>query len=75
MRLLVPLALADWLCFCLVLAVLAKGLTVGLAINGAESVSREVAVGFSGCSLWKVIMSLQRCWMANAGFQVFFSSE
>ena len=59
-RLLVPLVLAGRPCFCLMLAS-ALGLTVGLTIGGAESIGREVAVGFFGCSLWKVVMSLRRC--------------
>ena len=50
------------------------GLTVGLAIGGAVSIAGEVAVGLSGCSLWKELMGFLRCWTAEAGFQVFFSS-
>ncbi len=47
-RLLVPLALAGRPCFRLVIE--ASGLIVGLAIGRAESISGEVAVGFSGWS-------------------------
>ena len=65
-RLLVPLALAGRPRFRLVLAS-ALGLTVGLAIGGAESIGGEVAVGFSGWSRWKVLMSLRRCSTAKAG--------
>ncbi len=50
------------------------GLTVGLAIGGAESMGGEVAVGFSGWSRWKLVMSLRRCITAEVGSQVFFSS-
>ena len=46
-RLLVPLALASQPRFCLMLVTSALGLTLGLAIGGAESIGREVAVGFS----------------------------
>ena len=53
---------------------LAVGLIVGLAFGGAELVGGEVAVGFSGCFLWKVLTNLQRCWMADAGSQMFSSS-
>ena len=52
----------------------APGLTVGLAVGGAVSTGVEVAVGLSGFSLWKVLTSLRRCWMAEAGSQVFSSS-
>ncbi len=45
-RLLVPLTLAGRPRFLLVIE--ASGLTVGLAIGGAESIGEEVAVGFSG---------------------------
>ncbi len=72
-RLLVPLALAGRPHFRLVIE--ASGLTVGLAIGGAEFIGGEVAVGFSGWSRWKVLMSLQRCSTAEVGFQVFFSSR
>ncbi len=42
----IPFALACWPRFRLVLE--ASGLIVGLAIGGAESIGREVAVGLSG---------------------------
>ncbi len=45
-----PLALAGLPRFRLVLEASALGLTVGLAIGGAESMGGEVAVGFSGWS-------------------------
>ncbi len=53
--------------------VLALGLTVGLAIGGAESMGGKVAVGFFGWSEWKLLMSLWRCITAEAGSQVFSS--
>ena len=37
------------------------GLTVGLAINDAVSMAREVAVGLSGWSLWNELMGFLRC--------------
>ena len=46
-HLLVPMALAGRLHFCLVLAALALGLSIGLAISGAESIGGEVAIDFS----------------------------
>ncbi len=46
--LLVPLSLAGLPRFCLVLETSALGLTVGLAIGGAESIGGEIAVGLSG---------------------------
>ncbi len=71
-RLLAPLAFAGLPRFCLTAEGsgkgLAVGLTVGLALGRAESVGGEVAFGFSGCSLKKLLMSLRRCWMADAGF-------
>ena len=45
---LVPLVLVGQSCFCLVLEI---GFSVGLAINGAESISGMVAIGFFGYSL------------------------
>ncbi len=71
-RLLASLALAGLPRFCLVIE--ASGLTIGLAIGGAESIGGEVAVGFSGWSRWKVLMSLRRCSIAEARSQVFSSS-
>ncbi len=47
---------------------------VGLAISEAESRDGEVAVGFSGCSLWKVLINFRRCMAADKGSQVFSSS-
>ncbi len=73
MCLLVPLALADLLPFCLVFEVLALGLIVGLAIGGAEKISRKLAVGLLRLLQWKVLMSLQRCSIAKTGSQVFSS--
>ncbi len=49
-HLLALLSFADLPCFCLVLEASALGLTVGLAIGEAESIGREIAVGFSGWS-------------------------
>ncbi len=71
-RLLALLALAGLPCVRLMIE--ASGLTIGLAIGGAESVGREVAGGFFGWSRWKVLISLQRCSTAEAGFQVLSSS-
>lgn len=48
--LLIPLALAVWLCFCLIAAALMV-LLIGLAINGAMFAGGEIAVGLFGCSL------------------------
>ena len=47
---------------------------VGLAIGGAKSRGADVAVGFSGWSLWKVLTIFRRCMTAEEGFQVFSSS-
>ena len=47
---------------------------VGLAISGAESRGANIAFGFSGWSLWKLLTIFQRCITANEGFQVFSSS-
>ena len=46
---------------------------VGQAIGGAVLVGGEVAVGLSGLSLWKVLISFRRCCTANAGSQMFSS--
>ncbi len=59
MYLLMLLALADWLQFCLVLEASALGLTIDLAIGGMESMNKEVAIDFFRCFLWKVMTSLQ----------------
>ncbi len=56
-RLLVPLALASQPRFCLVLEILALDLTIGLAIARTKSMGGGVAVGFSGWSWWKVLIS------------------
>ena len=50
------------------------GLTVGLAIDSAVLIAGEVAVGLSGWSLWSELMSLVRCWTAEASSQIFSSS-
>ena len=47
-RLLMSLSFARLLCFCLVLEASALGLTISFAIDGAESISRKVAIGLSG---------------------------
>ncbi len=61
-RLLAPLAFAGLSRFRLAAEgfgkSLAVGLTIGLVLGGAESIGGEVAVGFSGCSLWKLLTSL-----------------
>ncbi len=46
---------------------------VGLAIGEAESRGGEVAVGFSGCFLWKLLINFRRCMTAYEGSQVFSS--
>ncbi len=74
MRLLVSLALADLPRFRLVLESSALGLTVSLAIGGAESIGGKVTVSFSRWSWWKVLMSLRRCSIAEVGSQVFSPS-
>ncbi len=74
-RLLAPLSFTDLPRFCLVLkaSILIVGLAVGLAIGGAKSIGKKIAVSLSGWSWWKVLISLQRCNIAKAGFEVFFS--
>ncbi len=47
MHLLVPLSFAGLLCFCLGLEASVLGLSIGPTIGGAESIDREVAIGFS----------------------------
>ena len=49
------------------------GLTDGLAIGGAESRVWEVAIGFSGWSLWNVEIIFRRCMTVEDGSQVLFS--
>ena len=44
---------------------------VGLLISGAESRSREVAIGFFGYFLWKVLINFQRYMTVNEGFKCF----
>ncbi len=44
----------------------ALSLTIGLAIDGAESINEEVAIWLSEWLWWKVLMSLQRCSTAKA---------
>ena len=66
------LSFASLPCFYL-LEALALDLTVGLAIGGAEFISGKVAIELSGWSRWKVLMTLQKCSIAKAGSQVFFS--
>ena len=41
---------------------------VGLAMGEAESRGADVAVGFSGWSLWKVLTIFRRCMTAEEGF-------
>ena len=50
------------------------GLIVGLAIGGAESTSREVAVSFLSWSLWNKLISFLRYYTAKTGSQLFSSS-
>ena len=47
------------LCFYLVISLI--GLIIGLAIAGAESIGKEVAVGFSKYFLLKKLISFFRC--------------
>ncbi len=49
-RLLAPLSFVGLPCFHLVFEASALGLTVGLAIGGAESIGKKVAIGLSGWS-------------------------
>ena len=46
-----PLALASWLCFCLVFDTFALGLIIYLIISKVKSMDRKVTIGFSGWSL------------------------
>ena len=48
---------------------------VGLAISRAVLTGADVAIGLFRLSLWKVVTSFEKCWIANAGSQIFFSSE
>ena len=64
--------LASWPCFRLMID-MAVGLTIGLAIGGAESTGRKIAVGFLGWSLWKKLISFLRCFPAEIGSKVFSS--
>ena len=49
------------LCFIGLTIGLAAGLIVGLAIGGAVLMALEIAIGLSGWSLWKKLMSFLRC--------------
>ena len=49
-------------------------LIVGLTIGGAVSMTGKVAVGLSKWSLWNVLISFPRCWIAEADSHVFSSS-
>ena len=51
--------LAGSSCFRLVIGLI--GLTVGLAIDGAELMGGEVAVGFFEFFMWKELISFFRC--------------
>ena len=64
-RFLLLLALADWPRFYLLFW--APSLTVGLDVGGAISTGVEIVVGLSEFSSWKMLTSLRRCWMAEAG--------
>ena len=44
-----------------------------LAIGEAKSISKEVAIGLSKWSLWKVLTNFRRCCNVNVGFQVLLS--
>lgn len=44
----------GWPHFCLIEAL---GWTIGLAIGNVDSTNGEVAIGFSGYSLWKVVIN------------------
>ena len=46
----------------------------GLAIDRAESRSREVTIGFFRYFLQKVLINFQSCIIANVGSEVFFFS-
>ncbi len=71
-RLLALLSFADLPRFCL-LEASALGLTVGLAIGGAEFIGGEVTIGLFGWLWWKVLMSLQRCSTIEVSSQMFSS--
>ena len=51
--------LAGWPRFRLVVSLV--GLTIGLAIGGAELIWEKVAIGFSKYFLWKELISFFRC--------------
>ena len=72
-RLRVLLALAGRPRFRLLLW--APDFTVRLAVGRAVSMGVEIAVDLLRFSLWNVLTSLQRCWIAEAGSQVFSSSR
>lgn len=72
----------DQLCFRfirMIMMILTIGLAidraVGLAIGGVVLTKKKVAVGFFGLSLWQAVGGFQKCWIANIGFQIFFSSR
>ena len=69
-RLLALSAFTDLPRFCFI-AEGSAGLAFGLAIGRAVSTRGEIAVGFLGYTLWKVLMSLQRCCTAEVASQVF----
>ena len=50
---------------------LAGSLIVGLAMGGAECKGTDVAIGFSGWFLWRVLTIFQKCMTAEEGSQMF----
>ena len=62
--------LAGQPCFTLVALV---GLTIGLAIGGVELMGGDIAIGLLGFFWWNLLRSFERCYIAKAGSQVFFS--
>ena len=50
------------------------GLTVGLAMDGAESTEGKVAVGLVGFSRWNLLSNFWRCCIAEAGSHILSSS-
>lgn len=67
-----PLALVGRPCFYLIGLV---GLTIGLVICEVVLIVREVTIGLSRWSLWNELISFLRCYIAEIGSQVFFSSR
>ena len=45
---------------------------VFLAISKAVSMEKKISIDFFRLFLWYAIVSLQKCWIANASSQVFF---